>query len=579
MSDVFRHGRGRLPVRVAHPRAPGLDGFDDAYFDLLVRCGYEGLYLQDSPFDHLSGNHGPFRRTFHLISLYDLARGPEQARYQDYVHEVARRAARHGLRVYLACWEPRLPHAAWADTPPEWRGRGGFIYGGCCNVTSFCWSVPEAVAYWKAMARDAFAALPELTGVHLGVMDNEANFCDATCPRCRGETVVRQGLDIYGTFADIRRARGGDFRIAVYDWWLPDEILPPLQTLLGPGTVVIGRSSQGHTQTMDGVPVEGTVADMTMVMGGCGPGIRAQRDRLTPLGFRIADMTAWSHAGESWWLPAPPAPAYAIEKLNALEALGAAGWYDFDCGAIEPGSIADAVAAWTREPEATPETLLANVWRGLYGSEAACVAEAYADFQAGVRYFPVAYNDLQCTGFSSRLQGLGLTLFGPWRVRDFRFVDSCHQFNWFAPYNLVTATSVPAVLPFMENVVAFTGRAWERIRAVPPATPAIVREQAAFEIHHRHYRAIRNYFKVGGILLDAHAGRRDAVDRARALREVAVDERANLAAVAAWMARHPDAIVNPVWSLRGVLEECWPEDLFTPDLFGPKRASLEELEH
>src|SRR5205823_3070093 len=120
----------RLPIRVAHPSRPQLDALDDEYFALLKRCEYEGLYLQDSPFDSLTGNHGAFKKLFHLVYLYDIAFGPERKRYRDYINEVCRRAARHNLGTYLCCWEPRLPYYAWGDTPPSWRGTGGFFYDG-----------------------------------------------------------------------------------------------------------------------------------------------------------------------------------------------------------------------------------------------------------------------------------------------------------------------------------------------------------------------------------------------------------------------------------------------------------------
>ena len=53
------------------------------YFQLLVRCGYEGLYLQDSPFDSHTGNHGAFKKMFHLIYLYEIAFGLERQRYRE----------------------------------------------------------------------------------------------------------------------------------------------------------------------------------------------------------------------------------------------------------------------------------------------------------------------------------------------------------------------------------------------------------------------------------------------------------------------------------------------------------------
>jgi len=562
-----------LPIRVAHPPRPQLEHLNDDYFALLKRCGYEALYLQDSPFDSFTGNHGPFRKMFHLISLYDLSNSPEREKYRDYIREACRRTARHDLKTYLCCWEPRLPYSAWGDTPPAWRGHGGYPYAGNDKTISFCWSVPEAVAYWKQMARDTFAALPDIAGVHLGVVDNEANFCDTDCPRCQGRTMARQLEDIYQTFAEVKAARQGDFRIAIYDWWLPAELLERLPSIVGHDALVIGRSSQGHTQP----PLPGDVEDMTAVFSGCGPGILAQKSRVDRLGLRLVDMPAWSHPNEAFWLPAPPDPQYAFEKLNALRSLGAVGWYDFDCGSTEPGTIADAIALWTQHPDETVEALVTTLLREIYGNDWQQASLAYEAYRAAKQHIPISYRDPVLSGFSGRMPSLCNTLFGPFRLRDFRFVDTGHNFNWAAPYNFVIESVLPVALPRIALVAEQMQRAYDLIAAVPGNAPRADWERSTFEIYARQYRAMRNYLRLGQVKLDRILGRCAPAAFAEAVREIALDESENLRGLEAWMTRHPNGIYNPCHNLHGWMEEIWPDERFQPDVLAPKRQSLAEL--
>lgn len=558
-----------LPIRIAHPSKPQLEYFDDDYFRFLVKCDYEGLYLQDSPFDTLTGNHGNFKTQFHLISLHDIARGPQRENYVDYINEVTRRAATYGLKTHLCCWEPRLPFSAWSQTPPAWRGRGGFRYAGSMNMTSFCWSDPDAVAYWKEMARDAFAALPDIAGVHLGVVDNEANFCSEDCPKCRGTTMARQLEDIYQTFAEIRSGRPG-FRIAIYDWWLPEELLHRLPAIVGEDALIIGRSSQGHVQP----PLPGSVEDMTAIFDGCGPAIVQKKAKANRLGLRLVDMPAWSHPNEAWWLPPPPDPLYAITKLNALRDLGASGWYDFDCGATEPGTIADAIVAWTSDPDGDPSGLVSTVLEGVFGRHASAVLPAYEEFRQGKKEYPIAYVDPVVSGFSGRSCAFGLALCCPFRLEDFRFIDTGHMFYWMAPYNLVLPSTLPVILPRLEKVEYHMLNAVNLIRGMPVDSPLARREKETFEIYHSHYRAIRNYIRLGAVKWERMQGFMEAATFTEAVREIADDESKNLAAIEAWFARSRGGLFNPCHSLRGWLEESWPDLDFSKDLFEHKRTSL-----
>ncbi len=180
-------------------------------------------------------------------------------------------------------------------------------------------------------------------------------------------------------------------------------------------------------------------------------------------------------------------------------------------------------------------------------------------------------------GFSGRLLGLGLTLWAPFVLEDFRFVDTGHSFNWFAPFNFATESVLPVVLPRLETVVEHMRRAFEIIDAVPTISARARWERETFEIYYRHYRAMHNYLRLGRAKLDWILNRGDDADFERQVRVVAEDERANFVATEAWTGRNPGKISNPCHHLTGWLGEMWPSESFHPDLLGPKRCSLERL--
>ncbi len=566
-----------LPIRIAHPPRPELASLDDAYLALLQRCGYTAIYLDNSPFDHATGNVAQFYKDFHLISLYDLAYSFERERMRDYVGTVCARAAGHGLRVYLQCHEPRMPYYAWSSTPPEWRGHGGWPHGGN-DAIAFCWSVPEAVAYWRQMAHDAFAAVPLIGGVTASFMDNEAVPCDARCPRCRGEKVTTVLADVLATYAEVGRTRD-DFFLGIIDWWLDEEMLARVRTAGGPDIYMIGHSCFDLPQTIDGVPVPGKVGDMAMISGRCSETFLARKQFFTAHGFRVIDRTVWSHAIENWFLPAPPDPGYAVEKLNALTEAGAEGWFDFDCGALEPGSIAEAVARWAQEPTAAPEAIVHAVLTDIYGAQWSVAKAAYDRFAVAKGYFPIAYNDPEAMAFSARALALTVALVGPFYLEDFTYFDTRHAFNFFAPFNLVTHSSVAYLTPLVTKTAALAGEAFALIAQLDAITVPQRRERDAFEIHYRQYRAVANYLQLAEAKLAwLHQETTDA-DFAARVRAIAADELDNHAAVEQWDARNPGKLDNPNHYLLGRLEESWPDVAFTPDWLRPKRRSLERLLH
>ena len=384
--------------------------------------------------------------------------------------------------------------------------------------------------------------------------------------------------DVLQTFVEIARAREG-FRLHILDWWMAPELIAQVRDIAGEGTFLIGHSCKDLSQEIDGEPVPGLIEDMSMISGRCSESFLRKKTYFTGMGFRFIDRTVWSHACENWFLPAPPDPAYAIEKLNALEQAGAEGWFDFDCAALEPGSIAEAIIAWTRAPHADPAALVAEVLQGIYGEEWRSAEPAYALYVRGKRYFPAAYNAPDTFAFSSRCLALTVALAGPWFLEDFTYFDTRHAFNWFAPFNQATPAVIEYVTPRVAQAAELTGKAYEVITRIPVTSSAIQRERDAFEIHYRQYRAITDYLRLAGTKLAWLTGKLPEHDFVQQVRATAQRELENHTAVEGWVARNPGGLDNPNHYLRGRLAECWPGISFQPEMLRPKRRSLEALLH
>lgn len=565
-----------LPVRIAHPSRPDLDFFTDEYFQFIKSCGYEGLYLQDSPFDPMrTGNAGNFKRHFHLIFLYDLAYGYRRDDYVAYVREICRRAAVHDLAVHLCLWEPRLPEYARDVLPLSWQGCGGYPHHDFKRI-AFCWGVPAAVGYWKEMARKALAAIPEIRGIHLGMVDNEASFCDSSCPKCGGASRETGMLEVYRCLGEIARERV-PFRIAIYDWWFPTDVLAKLPAVLPENSLLIGRSGQGFSQVIDGRQLPGEVEDITCIMDGVSEPTRKQIQRAKSLGFRFVDMVAWSHPNETWWLPAAPDPLFAIRKLNALQAEGAEGFYDFDCGAIEPGSIADAMRLWTARPEASEEELLGSILGEIWQDEAREIRRAYDLFRDAKTLFPIALQTKEPAGFSGRNLGLSVTMVAPFHLTDLRFQDTGHRFNWFAPFSLLTKETLPVLAPLLRRIVPLLQEAWTISQAATTTGVRAMRERDAFEIHCRARLAALHYVELAEAKWQWVQGQIFGDDFLERVRQLAQAEIENTEAIDRWLHRNPNGISNPCHQLLGWLAEMWPELDFSHDLLRPKLTSLRYL--
>jgi hypothetical protein len=563
-----------LPIRIAQSRHASLNAFNDTYFQFLKRQGCTGIYLQNSPFDPTrSGHNGQFFRPFHLISLFDISRSHRRAEYQDYINEICKRARNHGLEVWLDCWEPRLPAYARRLLPPEWRGRGGWEWHGNKHI-AFCWEHPEAVAYWKSMTQDAMAALPGLSGVIVSMIDNESSLCDTSCPRCEGRSMEKGILDIYTTFTELAVARPKPLRIALYDWWMPTTLVEQIQAILPAGSLIIGRSARGLRFTSADGSWSGHIEDISNISNTISENFHAHCKRAIERSLQPIDMVSWSRGLENFFLPAPPDPRFGIEKSRALANAGSLGWIDYDCGCIEEGSLAAGMREWNAEPAATDEILFERTLKAIWGASSHSARKAYEDYQEAKGWMPTGISSKDVNSFDSRGLGLGYCLFGPFHLDDMAFYDVGHARNWFAPFSLITESTIPLLLKSSSQIMKLLEAAIEVLSSISPPTPAAEWEKCVFEIYHRSFRAFWNYTRLTKAKWDHGKGQLTNSNYQDIVREIASNELSNIDGTKAWNTAHPGVLGNPCHRILGHSLETWPDADYSKNIFEPKRRSL-----
>jgi hypothetical protein len=282
---------------------------------------------------------------------------------------------------------------------------------------------------------------------------------------------------------------------------------------------------------------------------------------------------------EHWWLPAPPDPGFAWDKFNALRVINAHGWYDFDCGCLEPGSVSDMLATLTASPDLPREEAIDQVWQSIYGEEALpSVREAYQLYEEGKACFPIALSPEEVPELSLLALGLGLVLFGPFIPEDLRMLNlRVDPRSHFSPFHFFTPETIPVYRRCFPLGADHLAKALDRIQSLPGNTGAIRREQDSFEIHYRHFRALANYADLAEAVYLHSQGSLVETDYRNRLEALARNELENTLALNRWIERNPYVLGNPCWLLTGKLEDCWPGLHWSENGLKPKIESLQAL--
>ncbi len=548
--------------RIAYLPTCDPEAANAAWMDWLCELGYTGIYLEPDPFrPPRSGNMSQFPTLYRLLSLYDFAWGEHRERLRAWVARTCDLAHARGLKVYLGLWEPRIPAEAWGLFPVAFHGRGGWDAPPWDSI-SWCLGHPPALAAFEEMATAAFAALPGIDGFKLGSHDNDACLCGAVCPRCAHLTRAQQMDTLFGTLVraiDRAGRHRADLDYVVYVWWVADDEVDALaRHLAGRRVTVLGRSTQGQTQYWRGRPL-GTVFDLALGIPGLGDAFQQAAAKAHARGWQIADMTPFGHTIEYFWQPYTPAPHRVADILANLHAVGASGWFDYDCGGVYPGVNTEIVREDTRHPGLPAESLAAQTLARLYPAhELAAATAAYRLAEDALAARPIAFTPPDVSNLSGR-NTIELAIALPFEPGDLSGLDQGHRIFWSAPTNFLTPGSLPTLLDMYAHAAAQWAAAAAALAplqgqahwcAILPWEKQVLRCHAlAAASAHRYLQMAANHLARANGTLGAEA------ERAR-LHALLTDELADVRAYAALWRADPRLLDNTNIRLVPFLQAC-----------------------
>lgn len=187
----------------------GLPDYSDEALSRLAATGINGIWLHER-----------------LCSLAEFPFAPELSRGFETriknLHKLTRRAARHGLGVYLYLNEPRSLPPEFFDSYPNLRGQK------CADGYCLCTSAPEVKEYLYNAVRSIAERVPDLRGVLTITMSENPTHCRSnrwegeeggtSCPRCAVRGAEEIAAEINNIFCRALRDGNGHTRLIANLW-------------------------------------------------------------------------------------------------------------------------------------------------------------------------------------------------------------------------------------------------------------------------------------------------------------------------------------------------------------------------
>ena len=362
----------RFGLRLLYPYTgtyaePFLDTtITDGYVHKISRLGVNALWLPA------------------LLDRFDEADADSGRRIEGLRGEV-RRAALHGVKIFLYLNEPRAKPAAWFEGRLDQRG----VAQGAFHAR--CTSSPATREWMSRVVERIAREVPDLGGFFTISMSENLTSCwshggGKGCTRCSarpGPEVVAEANR--ALFEGARRGNPSQ-RFIAWDWGWPNDWIPAIVEALPPGIDLMSVSEWGVPIERGGVKT--TVGEYSI--SAPGPGQRARRTwELARRSGRRA--VAKIQAGVTWELsavPYIPVPRLVAEHVDRLSreavddlmlgwTLG--GW---------PSPNIQAAAEWFFGPPPSVDAALERVARRRFGKAGASVVEAWREMGEAFSHFP-----------------------------------------------------------------------------------------------------------------------------------------------------------------------------------------------
>lgn len=395
---------------------PDLDPYPEGYLERLSGLGVNGVWLQ-----------GVLQKLAPLPWMMENA--GERERRLENLGALARKAARHGIGIYLYLNEPRTMPAAFFAQRPELKGAPAGDHA------SVCTSAAEVRDGLRAAVAHIAKAVPELAGFFtISASENPTNCwshgAGANCPRCGKRSPEEVIAEVNATFHEgieiARREVNTKARLIAWDWGWSDAWAPGIIARL-PKEVTLQSVSEWSIPIKRG-GVDSVVGEYSISTIGPGPRATKHWELARKRGMRT---NAKIQAGNTWELSAVPyIPAVENVARHAARLKKAGvdglmlGWTlgGYPSPNLEAAcKVLDEADGGESSEEAQVERALAGVARERFGAELErAVARAWRTFSAAFSEYPyhigVVYNGPMQYGPANLLwadrTGYGATMVG-----------------------------------------------------------------------------------------------------------------------------------------------------------------------
>lgn len=347
---------------------PELDPYPDALLEEYAACGINAVWLQGT--------------------LYTLTPWAGESKYtEDWqqrlanLRELARKTAKHGIKLYLYMNEPRNMPDDFFEQHPDWRGaesvNGDF---------ALCTSNPEVLNALRDGLTALFKAVPELGGVFTITMSENLTHCRSRsdlktpCPACAKRPPEEFPAEVNQAIAEgVHRAKP-DADVIAWTWaWAPEWDERAVELL--PDDVKLMCVSETAIET-DAMGIKGQVLDYSLSKVGPGPIAVKLWRKAIERGLGTVAKVQINNTWECSAVPYIPVPDLVERHLANLKATGVSDlMISWTLGGCPGGNLP--LTGCSREELAETQ----------FGSDAAPkILAAWSKFSSALENFPL--NDI-----------------------------------------------------------------------------------------------------------------------------------------------------------------------------------------
>lgn len=539
---------------IALPPKDRQEKLPDAWLKLLKGWGYIALALQNDPtLPRVGGEENHREGLYRLHFLYDLGAETPRVESLAYFRSASKKARKHGLKVYLDCWEPSIPITVWERLPKGWQGQSD----GVPRPMSLDMENPGAAEWYWAIVRRTMERLPDIDGVILGRQDNEAVLVDPSDPEVLLPKPAIRWARFYRQFFETLQAINPALEMILYDWWwLEGDHATILEAL--PADVQVVTRFETNTRPYSHPQIVRSESFLNDVnLGICRPTLDAARNFAIyrKRGNPLYAMVPFTGPMESFMQPYVLAPGTYLRKLQGVREAGFRGWMDFDCGGIDRGMTGDLLEIVRRHPAADPDLQLAELISMRYGKAAAGGwAGAFRHFERAIDLYPLEVHTrsnrmLNAFGISAPLcMGLPLRPTDAWNGRaDWERPEGRAQYD---PHNYTEPRSLERILSRLPLIIDEHEQGSARMAATLalPGTPG-QRQARAYDYalagaYLRLLRSALHFFCMAGILQKVRRDNRLIPADLTTLEYLREAEIENTRAFAELRRQHPEFYAN-----------------------------------